>query len=82
NMFRDNEIVVQPVLLDNQILISYIQNYLNGIVGDTYSNPYGQGRIQIKKVETVSETVNYWVSRAFGFAKEWGFLLGEQQANF
>ncbi len=71
NMFRDNEIVVQPVMLDNQILISYIQNYLNGIVGDTYSNPYGQGRIQIKEVDTVSQTVNYWVAKAIGFTQEW-----------
>lgn len=47
NMFRDNKVVVQPVLLDNQVLISYIQNYLNGVVGNEYSNPYGQGRIKI-----------------------------------
>lgn len=48
NMFRDNKVVVQPVLLDNQILISYIQDYLNGTVGGEYSDPYGQGRIQIQ----------------------------------
>ncbi len=59
NMFRDNEVVVQPVLLDNQVLISYIQKYLNGVVGDKYSNPYGQGRIQIKDDTTASAIVNY-----------------------
>jgi 2',3'-cyclic-nucleotide 2'-phosphodiesterase (5'-nucleotidase family)/3',5'-cyclic AMP phosphodiesterase CpdA len=48
NMFRDNKVVVPPVLLDNQVLISYIQDYLGGIVGDDYANPYGQGRITIK----------------------------------
>jgi hypothetical protein len=48
NMFRDNKVVVQPVLLDNQILINYIQNNLGGKVGTAYSNPYGQDRIQVK----------------------------------
>ena len=54
NMFRDNKVVVQPVVLDNQVLITYIQDYLNGVVGEEYSNPYGQGRIQIKSGETAS----------------------------
>ena len=47
NMFRDNKVVVQPVILDNQILITYIQDHLNGAVGEDYANPYGQGRITI-----------------------------------
>lgn len=45
NMFRDNNLIVQPVILDNQILIGYIQDYLKGVVGEDYSDPYGQGRI-------------------------------------
>ncbi len=59
NMFRDNKVVVQPVLLDNQVLITYIQKYLNGVVGEKYSDPYGQGRIQIKDGTTASIAVNY-----------------------
>lgn len=47
NMFRDNKVVVQPVILDNQVLISYIQNSLKGVVGADYSDPYGQERITI-----------------------------------
>jgi 2',3'-cyclic-nucleotide 2'-phosphodiesterase (5'-nucleotidase family) len=81
NMFRDNEVVVQPVLLDNQVLISYIQKYLNGVVGDKYSNPYGQGRIQLKEVSTASLTVNYWASRTIDLVTEWGFFLGQQLAS-
>jgi 2',3'-cyclic-nucleotide 2'-phosphodiesterase (5'-nucleotidase family) len=63
NMFRDNEVVVQPVLLDNQVLITYIQKHLNGVVGEKYSNPYGQGRIKIEDGTTVSSAVNYWALR-------------------
>lgn len=80
NMFRDNEVVVQPVLLDNQVLISYIQNHLKGVVGNVYADPYGQGRIQIKETKTASEAVNYWASRAIDLAMEWGIRLGQQLA--
>ncbi len=47
NMFRDNTVVVQPVILDNQVLITYVQDYLNGAVGADYADAYGQGRIQV-----------------------------------
>jgi hypothetical protein len=47
NMFQDNNSVVQPVILDNQVLITYIQEYLGGVVGADYANAYGQGRITV-----------------------------------
>ena len=80
NMFSDNEVVVQPVLLDNQVLISYIQNYLNGVVGEEYSNPYGQGRIQIKDEKIVTAAVNDTASRVIAFVTEWGASLGQKLA--
>lgn len=70
NMFRDNEVVVQPVLLDNQVLITYIQKHLNGVVGEKYSNPYGQGRIKIEDGTTVSSAVNYWALRVMDFVAQ------------
>jgi hypothetical protein len=79
-MFRDNEVVVQPVILDNQILISYIQKNLNGVVGSQYSNPYGQGRIQINSVKTASEAINYWASKSVNFLVEWRLFLGQQMS--
>jgi 2',3'-cyclic-nucleotide 2'-phosphodiesterase (5'-nucleotidase family) len=80
NMFRDNKVVVQPVLLDNQVLISYIQKYLNGIVGEKYSDPYGQDRIQIKDGKTASATVNYLASRVMDLATQWRVSLGQKLA--
>lgn len=47
NMFRDNKVLVQPVILDNQVLITYIRDFLNGTVGEDYADPYGQDRIQV-----------------------------------
>lgn len=48
NMFLDNTLLQDGVMLDNQILIEYITGYLDGAVGKDYADPYGQGRITIK----------------------------------
>jgi len=46
-MYAGAKVLQQSVKLDNQLLIDYIQGTLNGVVGEEYSNPYGQGRIVI-----------------------------------
>lgn len=48
NMFVDDTILQDSVMLDNQALINYISYNLNGVVGEEYGNPYGQNRIIIK----------------------------------
>ncbi len=47
NMFTDNVILQDSVMIDNQVLITYIQDYLGGVVSADYSNVYGEGRITI-----------------------------------
>jgi len=47
-MFKDNTILLDEVLIDNQVLINYIVDVLGGVVGEDYADPYGQGRIVIK----------------------------------
>ena len=47
SMFSTDNIEVKDIIVDSQALIEYIQNELNGTVGDSYSNPYGEGRIKI-----------------------------------
>jgi hypothetical protein len=32
-------------MIDNQVLINYIVDGLNGVVGADYAEPHGQGRI-------------------------------------
>lgn len=44
-MFDDCELLQDSVKLDNQALIDYITGTLGGVIGDEYSDPYGQGRI-------------------------------------
>ena len=46
NMFADNKLLQDSVMLDNQVLINYIVEKLGGVVGEQYAAP--QGRITIK----------------------------------
>ena len=45
NMFMDCKLLVDESMLDNQVLINYISGTLEGVIGQEYADPYGQGRI-------------------------------------
>ena len=47
-MFADSNIIRDEVMMDVDILSTYIRSNLGGIVGAEYQNPVGQGRITIK----------------------------------
>lgn len=53
-MFKGSTLLQDSVMLDNQVLITYIVQGLNGVVGEQYQNPYGQGRI-VAVAEPVKE---------------------------
>jgi 2',3'-cyclic-nucleotide 2'-phosphodiesterase (5'-nucleotidase family) len=83
NMFMDNKVVVQPVLLDNQILINYIDEYLNGVVGEAYSDPYGQDRINIiEPAAGFSDAASHWAAGAISFVVERGLFSGTTDSTF
>ncbi len=44
-MFQDNNFLLDSIMIDNQVLINYIVDGLNGVVGSDYADPHGQGRI-------------------------------------
>lgn len=44
-MFQDNNFLLDSIMIDNQVLINYIVDGLNGVVGADYAEPHGQGRI-------------------------------------
>lgn len=44
-MFQDNTLLQDAIMLDNQVLINYITDYLGGVIGADYAEPYGQERI-------------------------------------
>lgn len=48
SMFEEDDIVRDEVMLDSDLLITYIEENLNGVIGkENYENPYGEGRIRI-----------------------------------
>lgn len=44
-MFEGCKVLQDSVKLDNQVLMDYIVDTLGGVIGEEYSDPYGQGRI-------------------------------------
>lgn len=48
-MFMDDKMIKDSVVIDNGALINYITENLNGVIGDEYKNPKGNGRIIIKE---------------------------------
>ena len=46
-MLQGAEVLQKEVKLDNQLLIDYITGPLNGVIGETYADSYGQGRIVV-----------------------------------
>lgn len=44
-MYEGCTVLQESVKLDNQVLIDYITDTLGGVVGDGYTDPYGQGRM-------------------------------------
>lgn len=53
-MFADNKYLQDSVMLDNQVLITYITDQLKGVVGEEYAKP--QGRIIIERAEAKADT--------------------------
>lgn len=51
-MFDGAPILQESIKLDNQVLMDYIIGTLDGIVGEQYADPYGEGRIvAVEKAE-------------------------------
>ena len=44
-MFSKDDIIA-VMMVDNEALTDYISETLGGVVGEEYSDPYGQGRIK------------------------------------
>lgn len=47
-------LLLDETMVDSEVLITYLEDNLGGVIGDTYADPYGQGRIHINE-EAVPE---------------------------
>ena len=48
-MFKESQMILDEVILDNQVLINYITRAMDGVVDEKYASPYGDGRIVIRE---------------------------------
>lgn len=48
SMFPSCPVLRDEVMVDVDTITVYIRDYLGGVAGEEYSNPYGQGRIVIQ----------------------------------
>jgi hypothetical protein len=64
--------------LDNQVLISFFQDFLEGAAGAAYEDPYGQGRIRL----TVGDEAPWDEIPATGFADSAASLRLRQIARY
>ena len=85
NMFMNDKLIVDESMPDNQVLITYIVDYLDGVVPDTYAKP--QGRITVL-TEAAGElpftdvAVNAWFYDAVKTVYDKGLMDGVSDTAF
>ena len=78
----DNVTILQDeVMVDNEVLINYIKDELDGVVGEEYADPHGQGRITIvnEPVETglpADVPAGSWYAPAVEYVMDKGYMTG------
>ncbi len=82
NMFMDNKVIEKDVMADNLVLITYIRDHLNGVVGEAYSDINGSGRITYEGLPFVDVPQDRYYSEPAAFAFEQGFIKGIDTTHF
>jgi 2',3'-cyclic-nucleotide 2'-phosphodiesterase (5'-nucleotidase family) len=80
--FMDNTLLQDEVMIDNQVLITYIVDELGGVVGSAYSDPYGQGRIDVMETPFTDVTDDAWYSDSVVYVYGAGLMNGTAAAAF
>lgn len=87
-MFGEDNITIlkDEIMVDNEVLIRYIQDELGGVIGEEYANPRGQGRITIvnEPADTLYNdvTTSNWYYEAVEYVTENGIMQGVGGGNF
>ncbi|MBE6837722.1 MAG: bifunctional metallophosphatase/5'-nucleotidase [Ruminococcus sp.] len=55
-MFYGCKLLKDETISDNELLVKYVQEYLNGVIGLEYENPMGEGRIVKVTEKPVEDT--------------------------
>ncbi len=82
NMFMDNKILQDEVMIDNQVLITYIRDSLEGVVGDAYANPYGEGRITVTNMPYTDVSEGRFYYEPIQYVDGQGYMEGVGDGRF
>ena len=80
NMFADNKLLQDSVMLDNQVLITYIKEQLNGTVPASYANP--QGRISVIATPYTDVVDGNWAVEAVNYVMDKNYMKGLSETTF
>ena len=80
NMFADNKLLQDSVMLDNQVLINYIKDDLGGTVPASYAAP--QGRISIIATPYTDVVDGNWAVEAVNYVTDKNFMKGLSETTF
>jgi len=79
-MFRDNKLLQDCVMPDNQVLMEYVQKHLNGIIGSAYAA--SENRIQIFTTPFVDVSKQAWYSGYVSHVFARGIMTGTYDKHF
>lgn len=80
NMFADNKLLQDSVMLDNEVLINYIKDNLGGVVPASYAQP--QGRITIISTPYTDVTDGTWAVDAVNYVTDKNLMNGTSDTAF
>ena len=85
NMFMDNTILVDETMLDNEVLINYITETLDGVVPEEYAEPQGRITVLTEPVEEgffTDVAEDAWYYEYVVAAYENGLMVGVSDTEF
>lgn len=80
--FMDNKLLQDEVMIDNQVLITYIKEELGDVVGSAYANLYGQGRISRLESPFTDLPSGEWYTDAAIYVFDKGIMNGTTATAF
>ena len=80
--FMDNTLLQDEVMIDNQVLITYILDELGGVVGSEYADTYGQGRITVDKTPFSDVATGCWYEDAVSYVYAQSVMTGTSDTTF
>ena len=81
-MFLDNNLLLDEVMIDNQVLITYIVDTLGGVVGTNYAATYGEGRINIYETPFTDIPTDGWYYNSVVYVYGEGIMKGIPGGGF